>query len=181
MGCYNAKNIGDNNEIKRRRNDNEDKLKVRRNDNEDKLNWNDVTYKSTKEINYNFDEGKVVKVVDGDTIWIAFKDGKVINRYKLRIARINAYELKDKNENKKRLANEGKQYLSDLILNKIVKVYLSKNRDKYGRLLGDVFIGDINVGEKMIEKGYAVKFMDNVNISINKPKESNIREIRDIN
>jgi endonuclease YncB( thermonuclease family) len=54
-------------------------------------------------------------------------------------------------------AIEAKQYLSSLILNKIVTIYTTK-RDKYGRILATVYINKgcsiININQMMVEEKY---------------------------
>jgi micrococcal nuclease len=51
-------------------------------------------------------------------------------------------------------ANEAKNFLSQLIENKIVTVEFKEN-DKYGRPLGSIYLNNINLNNLMIEKGYA--------------------------
>src|SRR5690606_19508152 len=80
-------------------------------------------------------EGKVTKIADGDTFTMVFDNG-----FDVRV-RLNGI---DSPEKKQAFSKRAKKELSDLIFEKIVTVYYDK-KDGYGRVLGDVFIGNINV------------------------------------
>ena len=106
------------------------------------------------------EKGVVIKVYDGDTITIASKlpypDSKLY-RFSVRLNEIDCPEIKSKDKNEKQCAQIAKQEMSDLVLNKIVTL---KNVDteKYGRILADVYIGDLHVNKHMIEKRLAVTY-----------------------
>ena len=96
--------------------------------------------------NSNFDENKVVRVIDGDTFEIA--SGEVI-----RMICINAVEKNEKGY------NEAADFLSELILYKSVILEKDKtNKDAYGRLLRYVYINDTFVNKEMVQRGYAKVF-----------------------
>ena len=84
-----------------------------------------------------------------------------INCYevKIRLLGIDTPEMKplksllNREEHIKK-AQESRDYLKSIILNKIIRVEFKSN-DKYGRALGILFIDNININELMIEKGYA--------------------------
>lgn len=90
-----------------------------------------------------------------------------LNKIKVRLDGIDTPELKpSKNlpnrEEHIHKAKLAKNYLSDLILNKIIKVQFLSN-DKYGRPLVKLFIIDdkqnvICINDLMIEKGFANKY-----------------------
>ena len=88
--------------------------------------------------------GKVTKVSDGDTIWVATDSG----REKVRMDRIDAPE-KDQPFGK-----EASEMLSGKIYGKVVKVEY-KRRDQYGRVLGIVFDGTNDVNLAMVREGGA--------------------------
>ena len=110
---------------------------------------------------------KVLKVYDGDTIWITIRLNMKIYKIKTRLYGIDTPEIKplksmpnrDKEISK---AKESKKFLEDLVLNKIIKIKCG-NWDKYGRLLITIFInnnlcGEINLNNLMVEKGLAKKY-----------------------
>lgn len=99
-----------------------------------------------------------VKVYDGDTIKVVGKLQEIFNGesrvYNIRICGIDTPEIKTKNEKEKELGIKTRDYLSDMILDKEVKVCF-KECDKYGRFLADIYIGDINITEHLVDLGYA--------------------------
>ncbi len=92
-------------------------------------------------------EGKVVKVVDGDTIHLLIKDNKAI-----KIIRLSGI---DAPERKQDYGKKAKRYLSEFIGNKEVSVTYSKV-DRYGRLIGTIFIDEhFDMNLAMVRAGFA--------------------------
>ena len=89
--------------------------------------------------------GKVVRVVDGDTIIVLLNGNK---QERIRLLNIDAPE---KGQD---YSAKSTQFLSDLIAGKTVRVEY-KSRDQYKRILGTVFIDDINVNEEIVKNGLA--------------------------
>ena len=92
--------------------------------------------------------GKVVSISDGDTFTLL--DDKNV-QHKIRLAEIDAPE------NSQPFGKAAKKKLSDLIFGKIVQVDYTE-LDRYGRIIGKVFIGQIYISEEMIRTGYAWHF-----------------------
>ena len=100
---------------------------------------------------------EVLKVYDGDTIWVktAGLPGSVGEvRIKIRMLGINAPEISKKQPG----AIEAKEYLSNLILGKTVQC-IFKDYDNFARVLGTVFYNGLNVNQHMIDKGLAIPYM----------------------
>ena len=93
-------------------------------------------------------EATVIKVIDGDTIWIK-KDNKHI---KIRLSYIDAPELKQN------FGIRSRNFLSNLVLHKMIEVNTNK-KDRYNRHLGEIYIHNtkesIFVNAKMIKSGNA--------------------------
>ena len=93
-------------------------------------------------------EATVIKVIDGDTIWIK-KDNKHI---KVRLSYIDAPELKQN------FGIRSRNFLSNLVLDKMIEVNTNK-KDRYNRHLGEIYIHNtkesIFVNAKMIKSGNA--------------------------
>lgn len=107
---------------------------------------------------------KVLEIYDGDTLTIGFRCNGGFWKSSMRIYGIDAPELKPKHQGRsieslqreREAAVRSKNSLHKLLCGEIVKVQLcEKNTDKYGRLLGNVFLGKINVAEWMIKEGLA--------------------------
>ncbi len=88
---------------------------------------------------------KVVKVVDGDTIYVIDTNK---TREKIRLAGIDAPEKKQA------YGQKSKQYLSSMAASKKVDIEYRK-KDRYGRIIGKVLIDQIDVNLKMIKAGLA--------------------------
>lgn len=86
---------------------------------------------------------KVTKVSDGDTVELETGE-------KFRYLGIDAPETND------RWGPEAKKFNEEMVLNKKIKVELDKTKlDKYGRILGYIWVGDVLVNEILVERGYA--------------------------
>ena len=105
-------------------------------------------------------EGEVISVYDGDTITIVSKlpyDASPLYRFLVRLAGIDCAEIKGKTEKERELAQEAKNALQKLILNKVVSLKNLKN-EKYGRVLADVYLGDLHLNKWMLDNNYAVQY-----------------------
>jgi len=96
------------------------------------------------------DRWVVIKIIDGDTVFLSGGD-------ELRLANI------DTPEEDEPFYEDARQFLSELALGKTVRVEFSqRRRDKYGRLLGCMFIDSVMAGEAILERGlgYILLFRD---------------------
>lgn len=121
---------------------------------------NDVEYKDCVPFVPPVNNGKVIKVYDGDTITIASKlpiRNSPVYRFSVRLNGIDTPEMKTKDENEKEIAQKAKEHLSGLIMDKMVTLKEVKT-EKYGRLLAEVYYKDIHVNSNMVVNRYAVKY-----------------------
>lgn len=112
------------------------------------------------DINY----GKVIKVYDGDTITIATQlhNGDVcpilkMYKFNVRILGIDTPELKTTNAIERELGIIARDSLSEMIYGKVVRLE-NVSYDKYGRILCNLFLNDINISEWLISKNHAVRY-----------------------
>lgn len=111
---------------------------------------------------------KVVDIYDGDSCKVVFNHNGHINKWNIRMNRYDSPEMKPSKSLENRLeikerAIESKNYLKSLIYNSPEQlVYLKCGGfDKYGRLLGDIFINkydEITVNQQMIDKNYGYAY-----------------------
>jgi endonuclease YncB( thermonuclease family) len=118
---------------------------------------------------------KVLKVYDGDTIWIAIRINFTIYKLKVRMYGIDTPEMKPLKTQKNRdkeiaAAKKAKKFLADLVDQKVIKMKCGE-WDKYGRLLGTLIIkgnglcsSEINVNELMIKEGHAKAYFGGTKI-----------------
>ena len=121
---------------------------------------NDIKWEDTVEFTFPIEGGRVIKVYDGDTITIASKlpfNDSPLYRLSVRLNGIDTPEIKGKTEDEKLAAKQTRDALAGLILNKYVTL---KNiqTEKYGRILADVYFGDLHLNEWLIKEKYAVKY-----------------------
>lgn len=89
--------------------------------------------------------GKVIKVTDGDTIVVLTKEKKQV---KIRLEAI------DCPESKQAFGNKAKQAVSELCFKKEVTI-IKSGEDRYGRTLGFVVVGNVNVNKELLKRGLA--------------------------
>ena len=89
--------------------------------------------------------GKVVNIADGDTIAVLDAD-KV--QHKIRLHGIDAPEKGQA------FGTKAKEALADAVHEKKVRV-VWKEKDRYGRIVGDVHLGDRNINVEQVRNGYA--------------------------
>ena len=119
-----------------------------------------IKWEDTVEFTFPITGGQVIKVYDGDTITIASKlpfADSPLYRLSVRIDGIDTPEIKSKSEDEKTCAKEARDELSALILNKEIQLKNVKS-EKYGRILADVYFGEIHINQWLIEKRMAVKY-----------------------
>ena len=100
---------------------------------------------------------KVIDVYDGDTITVAFFLGNEIFQHKLRIYGIDCAEIRTKNLKEKKIAKQTKTVVEQLCFNNLVKIDC-KGWDKYGRLMGTVRKGKIDIGQYLLDRGLAYPY-----------------------
>jgi endonuclease YncB( thermonuclease family) len=103
---------------------------------------------------------KVIKVYDGDTITVASKlplEGSPIYRFSVRLAGIDSPEIKGSSSTEKKLAIKSRDALHKLIFGKIIELR-NHSKEKYGRLLADVYFDNIHVNKWMLDKKLAVEY-----------------------
>ena len=111
---------------------------------------------------------QVIKVVDGDTIDVAIDLGFDISLTKrVRLSGVDTPESRTTDLKEKALGLEVKEWLKKKLQDQtdiIIKTELPDSTEKYGRILGQLFVGDkevmsVNkkksVNQQMIDEGYA--------------------------
>ena len=92
--------------------------------------------------------GRVVSVVDGDTIGVLVKKDATYTTYKVRLLYIDAPE---KGQD---FSKRAKEVLADMVAGKTVNV-LYEDIDRYGRILGEVYVDDQLINKEMVRQGLA--------------------------
>lgn len=120
----------------------------------------EIKIEDTVEFTFPIKGGRVIKCYDADTITIASKlpyDASPLYRLSVRLNGIDAPEIKGKSAEEKEVAKEARDFVSNLVLNKNVRLENIES-EKYGRILADVYIGDVCLNELLLKERYAVKY-----------------------
>ena len=97
-------------------------------------------------------EGVVVRVVDGDTIHVRFGEGIE----KVRYIGVNAPEIHNPRLGEQPGGREAWDVNRSLVAGRRVQLELDvRARDRYGRLLAYVWVGDTMVNAELVARGYA--------------------------
>ena len=89
--------------------------------------------------------GKVVRVVDGDTVYVLDANK---TQHKIRLTGIDAPERKQA------FGKKSKEYLSGLVAGRHVVIDYSK-RDRYKRILGKVLLNNVDMNLEIVKAGLA--------------------------
>lgn len=118
----------------------------------------EITIKQTKKYIPKIFIGKVVNVYDGDTITIATKleNDKEVYRFIVRLRGIDCAEMRG-SENEKRVAIKARDELSRQVMNKFIFLR-NVEYEKYGRILADVYLENMNINQWMLDNKLAIKY-----------------------
>ena len=120
----------------------------------------DITYKDTIPFIPPIAYCKVIKVYDGDTITVASKlpfRGSPLYRFSVRLASIDSPEIKGGSAKECASALKSRDALHNLIFGKIIELR-NNGKEKYGRLLADVYLNDLHVNQWMLDNKYAIQY-----------------------
>jgi len=107
-------------------------------------------------------KAKPVYIYDGDTCHMVFKFNGKLQRFKIRMAGYDSPEIHPKKagrteeslQKEREAGQKAKERLQELIGNKVITVLLG-DFDKYGRLLGTVYLkSGACINEMMIQEGF---------------------------
>ena len=104
---------------------------------------------------------KVVKVYDGDTFTVGaplhIEFERRFYKFSVRLAAVDCPELRTKDPNEKQVALEAKKFVTDRLLNRVVRL-TDSNMDKYGRLLARVSYNGEDLATQLIDAHLAVPY-----------------------
>jgi micrococcal nuclease len=92
--------------------------------------------------------GKVIRIADGDTITV------LVDKQQVRV-RLSAIDAPEKGQD---FSQRSREALATFDFGKEVKI-VTHGKDRYGRVIGDVFVGVQLVNEIMVRDGWAWQFV----------------------
>ena len=132
---------------------------------------------------YNFRVVKINRVVDGDTIDVTIDLGfDLMKKERVRIAGVDTPEKRTRDLEEKALGIDATNWMKEKLEGAIkgddeltIRTELKGGVGKYGRLLGWLYVGDVDVSlkEQMNTEGYAWEYDGGT-------KKKDFQELRDI-
>ena len=140
-------------------------------------------YPPSRKSCYNFRVVKINRVVDGDTIDVTIDLGfDLMKKERVRIAGVDTPEKRTRDLEEKALGIDATNWMKEKLEGAIkgddeltIRTELKGGVGKYGRLLGWLYVGDVDVSlnEQMITEGYAWEYDGGT-------KKKDFQELRDI-
>lgn len=111
-------------------------------------------------------KARVIKVYDGDTIFISYFHHGFLYSNKLRIVGVDCPEIRPEKKGRteeslireKAISAKIRDILKEKILDKIVDIEIIRGEDKYGRDLGDAFIEGESISKWLLENNYGYNY-----------------------
>ena len=103
----------------------------------------------------------LVKIIDGDTIDVDLDLGfdVVLKKQRIRLYGINTPESRTRDLEEKTRGLAAKQFVIDILKKHHNNFILhSQGVGKYGRCLGEIFLGDVKLNELLITEGHATAY-----------------------
>jgi micrococcal nuclease len=113
---------------------------------------------------YEYKCQEIKKVVDGDTVDIVLNLGfNILHAVRVRLASIDTPESRTRDLDEKARGLLAKEFLKNWLSQehekkKIVIKTFKKSKGKFGRVLAEIWVNDVNVNEDMIECYHAVPY-----------------------
>ena len=105
---------------------------------------------------------KITRVVDGDTVDCILDLGfSILHKCRVRLFGIDTPESRTRDKDEKVRGKLAAKFLKDAIDNGkkvILRTKLKDSKGKYGRVLGEIIVDDININVAMIENYLAVAY-----------------------
>jgi micrococcal nuclease len=125
---------------------------------------------------------KVIKIIDGDTVDLDIDLGfdVVLANQRVRLYGIDTPESRTRDAEEKFYGKLSKQFLVDYCpvgSNITLKTHLDDERGKFGRILGELYVNNVNLNEQMVEEHLAVPYEGQSKIDIHKAHLFNRQEL----
>ena len=100
---------------------------------------------------------EILRVVDGDTVDVRMDLGfNVWHKCRVRLVGINAPESRTRDKEEKKRGLAAKDWLINILESAQTDIEMqSHGFGKYGRVLGVLYINDVNINDLMVKEGHA--------------------------
>ena len=105
---------------------------------------------------------KIRRIVDGDTVDVDIDlgFGMILSKQRIRLYGIDTPESRTRDKEEKFYGKLAAQFLKDQCKKGsciTLRTYLDK-KGKYGRILGEIIVDDVNINQLMVEQHMAVEY-----------------------
>ena len=126
-------------------------------------------------------KAKIKRIVDGDTVDVDIDlgFGMILSKQRIRLYGIDTPESRTRDKEEKFYGKLAAQFLKDQCKKGsciTLKTYLDK-KGKYGRILGEIIVDDVNINQLMVEQHMAVEYHGQSKIDIHKEHMFNRQEL----
>jgi micrococcal nuclease len=107
---------------------------------------------------YNYRIKEILKVIDGDTVEVLVDLGfSVYHKTRVRLIGIDTPEIRTKDQEEKERGLEALDFIVDYfrMMEHEEKVLESEKLDGFGRSLGRIIVGGVDIGEELLNSGHA--------------------------
>ena len=104
---------------------------------------------------------EIDRVVDGDTVDVIIDLGfKIFHKARVRMYGIDTPESRTRDLDEKARGILSKSFLQDALVqsNKVIIKTQKDAKGKFGRVLGELYVSDININQLMVDKYLAVAY-----------------------
>ena len=110
---------------------------------------------------------KVVSVYDGDTFTVAINTYPAIvgEKISVRVSGIDTPEIRGKSAKEKALAQKAKAEAKNMLTSGKIVELKNMRRDKYFRILAEVYVDGKSLSQRLINKGLAVPYAGETKLS----------------
>ena len=103
----------------------------------------------------------VRRVVDGDTMDVTLDLGfDILYNNRIRLYGINTPESRTRDLEEKKVGLAAKDRVKELcpVGSSVIIKTTKEGRGKYGRILGEIFVGEMNINQQLVAEGHAVEY-----------------------
>jgi micrococcal nuclease len=104
---------------------------------------------------------EIVKIIDGDTVDVDIDlgFGVWLKKERIRMFGIDTPESRTRDLEEKKYGLAAKEFLTKWLSAGNITLKTQKDAEgKFGRILGELWYGDVNINQKMIEEHHAVEY-----------------------
>lgn len=104
---------------------------------------------------------EILKVVDGDTIYVRVKlhPFHLLKDLRVRMEGINAWESRTRDPEEKKLGLAAKERLTELVGDGSELLVCLSGQGKFGRWLGTLYVGGTNINTQLVVEGHAHEYL----------------------